>query len=124
MPATRKVFPCGHRGKCQYCHRCEQQQKARRQRQLENEARQKVLAKAPIPLNHLPHNVANKASKILAKLSRGTPYYQLKGKRLHGRNRQIISVPVGWSYRLIGEDMGSEIRWLEVLSHEEYDKRF
>ncbi len=32
MAGRTKAFPCGHRGKGQHCHRCEQDDRARQQR--------------------------------------------------------------------------------------------
>lgn len=33
MAGRKKGFPCGHRGQGQHCHRCEQDERARAQRQ-------------------------------------------------------------------------------------------
>ena len=35
MAGRKKPFPCGHVGKGQYCHTCEQEDRAREQRQSE-----------------------------------------------------------------------------------------
>ncbi len=37
--------------------------------------------------------------------------------------REVISIPIGKRYRLICLEQNGEMRYLEVLSHEQYNNR-
>ena len=115
----RKTFPCGHSGQGQYCHRCAQQERETVVKKKQNEA----LAHAPIPLDHLPAHVARRAVEYLARLAEGASYEEFRGKRLTHINREIISIPLPSSYRLIIREKDSKFVPVEALSHEAYNRR-
>lgn len=77
---------------------------------------------------------------VLARLQAGTPYWQLGGltvmvrhadarvmelalggKRLCFENRALISIPVGWRYRLLCQADESGLHPLSLLTHESYN---
>lgn len=125
MPKRKKKFPCGHTGLGQFCHRCAQKEAQRQQSAQQRQAWQTQLAAAPIPLEHLPRDIAEKVLEVLAKLDHGAGYTSLQGKRLHKMGqRSVISIPIGRRFRLIcREDATGKLVPLEALSHEEYNTR-
>ena len=70
----------------------------------------------------VPDRVLDKARHIIGLLEQGTPYWQMRGKRLH-RNRSVISIPVGRRWRLLALDANGSLRPKELLSHESYNNR-
>lgn len=124
MAGRKKTFPCGHTGKGKYCHRCAQEEK-RKQAILGAKSEWKDrLSSAPVELDHLPKEVAEKALAVIAELQEGRPYPDLKGKRMITMGqREIISIPVGRRYRLICCDKKSSLECIEVISHEDYNNR-
>ncbi len=87
----------------------------------------------PVPTSHffrrrgiLTHNapagVLAKARCIIARLETGTPYWKLHGKRLQW-NRNVISIPVGRSWRILAEEVGGQVEARQVLSHSSYNHR-
>jgi hypothetical protein len=118
----RKLFPCGHRGRGQYCHRCEQharQQQARAERRTERTSAQEAL---PVHAAGLPLEIVQRAAQIIADLNAGTAYTKFKGKRI-SRRREILSIPVGRRYRLVARIKSEGIEYLDLLSHEDYNTR-
>ncbi len=73
-------------------------------------------------VGHPPHSVLEKARGIIGRMESGTPYWQLRGKRLQ-RNRTVISIPVGRDWRIIAHDENGQVRPDQVLSHERYNQR-
>ena len=74
-----------------------------------------------------PNEIVAKCADLCCKIEAGTPYMALKGKRLDvkendGRTR--IAVPVGYRYRLICLFDGKTTEPVELLSHENYSKKF
>jgi hypothetical protein len=130
MPGHKKTFPCGHRGYGQYCHRCmqeikqeieeEKKERERRRRRIEW---QKKFADDPINLRHLPKHVVKKARKKIQLLRSGAGFRRLDAKRMqHSRN--WIRIKLGNSWRLMARDVGDRIVPVEVLSHEDYNKKY
>ncbi|XUW93260.1 hypothetical protein OH764_34605 (plasmid) [Burkholderia sp. M6-3] len=121
----KRHFPCGHSGKGKYCHTCvaitkarEAEALARRHKRL---ARQELAAADPIDLScvaHLP-SLQKEARSILTKVRDGTHPCALKGKPIRSSNRQLLSVPVGYAYRLVFDC--ESLRPLRLLSHEAYN---
>ena len=63
-----------------------------------------------------------KARLIHEALIEGTVRYeQVKGKRLHQIDRAVISVPVGWRYRLVYREVGGKLTLVECCTHERYN---
>lgn len=122
----KRNFPCGHSGKGKYCHTCAAITKAKEAEML---ARQhKRLAKAelsaadPIDLScvaHLP-SIQKEARMVLAKVRDGTHPCALKGKQIRSSNGQVLSVPVGYAYRLMFDC--ESLRPIRLLSHEAYNR--
>ena len=81
------------------------------------------MAHAPIPLDHLPAHVARRAVEYLVRLAEGASYEEFRGKRLTHINREIISIPLPSSYRLIMREKDSKFVPVEALSHEAYNRR-
>lgn len=60
----------------------------------------------------------------MADLCEGRPYLDFKGKRMITMGqREIISIPVGRRYRLICCEKSGTLKFVEVISHEEYNSR-
>lgn len=118
----KKTFPCGHVGKGQYCHRCAQEKAAAEKVIQAKNSWNERLAAAPVELGHLPRKAAEKALGIIAGLRQGKPYLDYKGKRLVKMGqREMISIPVGWSYRLVCRAKNGEWEDLDVVTHEDYN---
>lgn len=129
---ARRGFPCGHQGKGQYCHRCQQaaasaaRQKQdsaaqQAQRQAERLAWEASFADDPIDLRDLgTRERVLKARELLRRLAAGEPYAGLGGKRWESE-RSIISVPVGRGHRLVLRDEGGRLRPLACMTHEAYN---
>lgn len=131
MAGRRKKFLCGHVGKGQYCHRCEEEEaKARKALEVSQAA---LVAKqdwaacllaAPVPLEGVPKPIAVKALQIMAALSSGTSYLAFRGKRLVAMGqRTVISVPIGRHYRLICKEQDHQLHYEAVITHEAYNGR-
>ena len=78
----------------------------------------------PIDLGHLPRHVVEKARAVLKGLRDGRAYTDYRGKRMH-YDRTVISIPLGYHYRLICRD--DPVRGLvpvEALSHEAYNTKY
>lgn len=134
MPARRTTWPCGHVGKGQSCARCRQEQRAATrkaearaaeivQRRDDKAAWEATFAADPIDLRPLQlRERVTKARELLARLAAGEPYYDLGGKRWES-DRSIISIPIGWGYRLVLRDDHWEDRPRphSVMTHEAYN---
>ncbi|BBA79085.1 hypothetical protein RGRSB_0510 [cyanobacterium endosymbiont of Rhopalodia gibberula] len=120
MSRRKKLFPCGHKGYGQRCHRCDQAQVAWERKKQEKNAWEDKFDKDPIDLRTLPRNVVFKARKILKELANRKNYREFHGKRLR-HDRFVISIPVTRHYRLICRDQGNLLVPEAVISHEEYN---
>jgi hypothetical protein len=119
----KKRFPCGHVGKGQYCHLCKDRADARDRDRAEREARRHKFERETdvgLDMDRLPVSVALKASGIIKKLKSGIPYMQMHGHRLV-QCRDIVSIPVGWSHRIVCREVAGDIVPFDVLSHEQYN---
>ena len=130
MAQQKKLFPCGHRGKGQVCHRCQQEAvAAKRQaqavvdRQREKRAWDASFEADVVDLRRLPEPIVIKARRIIDALQRGTDYRYFKGKQMRA-DSSLIRVPVSHDYRLILKRSGHELIMVEVLSHEDYNKKY
>lgn len=125
-----KHFPCGHRGLGRYCHRC----KAHEQHQAKLVAARRAKAedsryisadgRFTVLLDAIPHpTLISKARDILTRIiDHGEAYTTFGGKRMH-TSRDIISVPIGYRFRLILQERsnGEKIP-IDILSHEDYNQ--
>jgi hypothetical protein len=122
----RKRFPCGHVGKGQYCHFCKDRQDAYERERLAKRAEKEAVARAidvGVDMSGLPVPVAMKAADIIRRVKSGTSYVDLHGKRLTAWDRNMISIPVGWSHRVMCKDVDGKCVPVEVMSHEQYNGR-
>jgi len=121
---AKKTFPCGHKGKGQYCHRCAQearQQQTKQQEQAEQQRWQQQFDHDPINLRRLSkRSLVEKARAIIAAIAAGRSYTEFRGKRLN-HDRSVISVPVNRSYRLIYHETDRGLDLQSLMSHEEYN---
>ncbi len=130
MAQRKKVFPCGHRGQGKVCHRCEQEAiEAERQAQENAERQRKKLAwnesfgADAVDLKGLPVPIVRKSRQIIDALQRGLDYRHFKGKQLR-LDSSLVRVPVNSDYRLILKRSGNKLTMLEVISHENYNKKY
>lgn len=75
----------------------------------------------------LPQDIVSKCAKLCMQLDAGTSYMTLKGKRLDVREadgRTRIAIPVGYRHRLICLFDGSKNDPIELISHEDYNKKY
>lgn len=129
---ARRSFPCGHAGKGQFCHRCKQaeleaakkaQAKASEveERRADKQAWEATFAADAIDLHVLQtRERVTKARDILQRLASGEPYTALGGKRWES-DRNIVSIPIGWGYRLVLRDDRGQLRPLACMTHEAYN---
>lgn len=107
-----------------FCHRCKQEEEINERRLKRKSAWNEKVKSSPIDISHLPKKVAEKTLSVIEIISEGKSYHALKGKRLASmRQREVISIPVGWSYRLICIERNGTFDFVEVLSHEDYNNK-
>jgi hypothetical protein len=125
MPAMKKTFECGHSDKGQFCHTCAAIAKAnanaREERERKREAKRQAAANDVLDLSIVDHlaTVQREARELLVKVSNGVHPYALKGKALQSTRGQVLSVPVGRSYRLLFD--APTLTPLRLVSHEAYN---
>lgn len=124
MAGQNNSFPCGHRGKGQFCHRCKEEERRKqeaRQRKAEWNDR---LSSAPVHLDHLPEDIAERVLQVVQELKLGKTYMSLNGKRLVAMGqRDVISIPIGRRYRMICKEKEGAFECVEVITHETYNHR-
>jgi hypothetical protein len=129
MPRRKKTFPCGHKGFGSLCHACRDRELAREREEAARRdaraAKQAVLEAAPIPLDGLPFQVAEKAVEVIEAVTAGRPWQDFKGKKIETRRGIRIVVPLGWSHRLLFRwDAEGGLAPEEALTHEAYNNLF
>lgn len=121
----KKTFPCGHKGKGQYCHLCDQKKKKMAKkvvaRTVRREKVQEIEDALGVDIKSVPLKVAERAKCVMDRISSGEPYMNFHGKRLD-EDRTIISIPVTGFYRMVCKDVGGEIVPIYLLSHEAYNR--
>ncbi len=120
MARRKKLFPCGHKGYGQSCHRCEQKEALLAERQAERHHWRATFDSDPIDLRALPKHVVLKTREIIQALEARQDYRQFGGKRLR-HDRTVVSIPVTRSYRLLCRDHGDALVPEAALSHEDYN---
>lgn len=131
MAAQRNTFPCGHRGKGSHCHICGQIEKDRREKEDQRRVRasekaawRESLEQGPKGIGKVTADVQEATLKIVRLLESGTPWFTLGGKRLTEMGaRDVISIPVCGSYRLICREDGGRLEIVEVMSHQGYSSK-
>lgn len=130
----RKTFACGHRGLGQYCHCCDALQKRQSavvDVRAEKSARMMSSAtfvsadgQFTVALDRIPHpKLVQKAQHILTRIiDHGDAYTAFGGKRMHA-SRSIISVPIGYRFRLVLQERenGEKVP-IDIMSHETYNQ--
>jgi len=118
----RKTFPCGHKGKGSYCHRCEKERIKTNKDRAIKAAWLTTFDSDPIDLRPLrKRSRIEKARHIIASIEAGITHSVFKGKRLI-YDRNVISVPVNIDYRLIyRQQKDGRIVLDKLMSHEEYN---
>lgn len=121
---SRKLFPCGHKGKGKYCHRCEQEKKLlieKKNAQKEHEEWESLFERDPVDLRPLEKKVlVDKARDIIEKIYNGVQYLVFKGKRLR-YDRNVVSIPINRDYRLIFHDIDGVLHVHKLMKHEDYN---
>lgn len=120
MSRRKKLFPCGHRGYGQVCHRCAQKQADWEQKKQQKHDWEETFAQDRIDLTELPKNVVVKAREIIKGLENQKSYREFHGKRLR-HDRFVVSIPVTRNYRLLCRDYGNFLTPEAVISHESYN---
>jgi|DewCreStandDraft_4_1066084.scaffolds.fasta_scaffold255670_2 hypothetical protein len=69
----------------------------------------------------LPEHIKCKAVSIIQALENGMHFQKLGGKRMEF-DRNLISIPVGFSYRMVARDDDGNIVIHHLVSHEQYNK--
>lgn len=124
----KKTFPCGHKGKGKYCHRCAAEKnaskKTQKNQQQDKQAKQAWLdtfADDPIDLQPLQlKSRILKARKIIRGIANGIPYTQFRGKRMN-YDRHVITIPINRDFRLIYHETDNGLELIEVIDHEKYN---
>jgi hypothetical protein len=118
MSRHRKLFPCGHQGFGQICHRCIQDRTQRAKKQNWRDS----FDGDPIDLSSLPAYVVLKARNIMNGLQTCQSYREFHGKRLR-HDRSIVSIPVTKNYRMLCLDLDGILQPKQVISHQDYNVR-
>jgi len=131
MSIRRKAFPCGHSGRGRECHVCAEEARRRREREetrrrisIEKAAWKDSLRYGPEGINRIPAKEQAETLRLVQLIEAGEPWHHLGGKRLKEAGyREIISIPVSYSYRLVCRETGGKITAIEVKSHSAYSSR-
>ncbi|MHB8252043.1 DUF7682 family zinc-binding protein [Acidithiobacillus sp.] len=134
MAIRKKHFDCGHSGLGRFCHRCAAAKVLHRQPRPKS--RDQFDPEVPtatcftpadggekISLSALPTpGLTQKALSILAAIvDQRAPYTQYGGKRMYF-DRSIISVPLGYHYRLLLRELDDCRKIpIKIMSHEAYN---
>ncbi len=73
-----------------------------------------------IVVKGVPVNIRKKAMRIIRRIEGGTPYWRLGGKRLQV-DRNVVSLPVTYRWRIIARFEDGSIVPERILSHEAYN---
>nr|WP_290667140.1 hypothetical protein [Ardenticatena sp.] len=120
----KKKFACGHEGFGSFCHRCAQKEKELQKRAQARAEWEASFENDPIDLRGLPRDVVLRSREVLALLDEGISWQdpRIKGQLMHF-DKTLISIPIGYRYRMLARKTKAGIRPLEVITHEEYNKR-
>lgn len=127
MP-RKKHFSCGHTGLGKYCHACAAISKSPEPESPVSSVASDVFVSADQRFTLSiaciqPNQLRQKAHNILRRiLDEGEPYTVFGGKRMQF-SRSIISIPVGYRFRLVLTETDSgDKQPLEAMSHETYNR--
>ena len=120
----RKLFPCGHRGRGRYCHRCRQEQATTQARAAARDVRQDLANRLGVVVGEFPERILRQAAIITQQaLAGGLPALRAIGAKKILSAEGILSVPIGRRYRLLFAVADDVPRYLELLTHKQYDQR-
>jgi len=125
MVPPKRLFPCGHRGKGQYCHRCQQEkeERARRERELSarRQEREYLENEWELSTEGLPDSIVHRAIELLRDLREGKSFAQLGVKRMEF-DRNCLSANLGKDYRLLlKQNEEGNLYPVRIVSHEAYN---
>lgn len=131
MPASKRLFACGHRGLGKFCHAC-RESKAKRAREAEEEAAREALAAAWGDLfprqrgdyRRFPPQVVSRAIELGRRLLTGAHFANLGGDRMR-HDAGMIRVELPGYHRLVfREESDGGVSGLRVLTHADYNQFF
>ena len=123
-PIMRKRFPCGHRGRGQYCHRCAQERGGAHRRAAAREGRLALAELLGVPATDFPDKILRRAAAIHQEVAaQGLLALRRRGAKKILSLDNVLSVPVGHHHRLLFVVDHDIPRYLELLTHEQYDRR-
>lgn len=118
----RQSFPCGHRGRGQYCHRCRQEQDAVRAREAARGDQQAIADLLGVAISEFPERILRQAAAIHRQvLTDGLPALRAFGAKKILSAEGILSVPIGRRHRVLFAVDDGHPRYLKLLTHAEYD---
>ena len=125
MAPKKRSFPCGHRGKGQFCHRCQQEERKRAQHERDRLARwserKTVEREWGLATDDLPRHVIRKTTDVLRSLRDEADLARFDAERMRF-DRDCISIRLSRDYRLLLRLDGEQgIRPVKVVPHEEYN---
>jgi len=125
-----KLFPCRHKGKGKYCHRCadeavakEKKESAERAEREREAARNARLAASPVPLDGIPRPVQDEVFAIFDLIAVSTPVHKIPSAiRLSAmKRRDLVKVELRSHYRLVCQETKGRLVPLRVMTHEDYN---
>ena len=125
MGRRKKRFECGHFGYGAYCHLCHDKEKEIEKKKMEKKAKFLYVKSNGDYVSNVPIEVQKKAVDKFMKLKAQQQIYSnIQAKRMTTiRQRKIVVLRVGRSYRLICKQTGRDFQWIELLSHESYNDK-
>ena len=120
----RKRYPCGHRGRGQYCHRCAQERDDMSARTAAREGKLALAELLCVPATDFPDKILRRAAAIHQEVAaQGLLALRRRGAKKILSLDNVLSVPVGHHHRLLFVVDHDFPRYLELLTHEQYDRR-
>lgn len=120
----RQSFPCGHRGRGQYCHRCRQEQDTTQAREAVREDRRDLADLLGVAISEFPERILRRAAAMVRQvLADGLPALRALGAKKILSADGVLSVPIGHRYRLLFAVEQDRARYLALLSHSDYNAR-
>ncbi|MHB8252200.1 MAG: DUF7682 family zinc-binding protein [Acidiferrobacter sp.] len=120
----RKRFPCGHLGRGQYCHRCAQEKADVHARTATREGKRALAGVLNVNVTDFPDKILRRAAVIHQEVAdQGLLALRRRGAKKILSLDNVLSVPVGHHHRLLFVVDRDIPRYLELLTHEQYDRR-
>jgi hypothetical protein len=116
----KRIFPCGHKGKGQYCHRCKTASEERARRQEDRSHKLEMERLLGAPSNQIPLKVLRKAAAIKRRFDETGTLDGIKGRRMVA-DPSLFSVHVTYSYRMLFRKSNGRLVYESTISHEDYN---